>query len=164
MMKRRGSCWCVVVCAWAMFGSVACSYLDEDMALSDEAFEQSLAEEQIYDMGEMTIGGIGMIGIGGFGCGGGHWGHHGPHRKLRVRHGGASSIIMDEPEEATHAISPEEEALAWMAFKDAEQPEGEPAWGALEATARAGGAHFVEAEARRKEGLARAFGEAGAMR
>lgn len=55
----------------AMNLSMGCSYMDEDIHLSDEEFLQSV------NMESMGFGSMGMRGYGSSGCGGGHWGHDG---------------------------------------------------------------------------------------
>lgn len=65
-----------------------CGYMDDDIFLSDEAFELSLEEE-------FGVGGLGMVGYGG--CGG--WGHFSRGRRhLRLPRttigvGGAAPIL-----------------------------------------------------------------------
>ena len=166
-MSGRRIWWMLGLCVWAVFGSAACSYLDEDLALTDEEFEDSIAaQSQIYDMGEMTIGGLGLVGYG-HGCGGGWgWGVH-KSRRIKVRRG-VSAIIVEEPvaEEATaEAISAEEERRAWLAFEASGEDDAEPAGPTAMDRAFAGaGAHFVEAELTRREDTAAVFAQAGVLR
>jgi hypothetical protein len=166
-MFGRRIWWMWGLCVWAVLGSAACSYLDEDLALTDEEFEESLAaESQIYDMGEMTIGGIGLSGFG-YGCGGGGWGHR-LHKRRRVRISGASAIIVDEEPaaaQADQAITLEQERAAWLAFEAVGQDDAEPtAPTALDRAFAGAGAHFVEVELARREDTAGALARAGALR
>ena len=165
-MSGRRIWWMLGLFVWAAFGSAACSYLDEDLALTDEEFEQSLeAGPQILDMGEMVIGGIGVRGHGY--ARSGSWGHHrltiGERAPTR-----RSSIIVDsdapaDPREA--AVSPEEEQRAWLAFEASGEDDSEPMGPTAMDRAFAGaGVHFVEAELARREDTTSVFAQAGVWR
>ncbi len=157
--------WMLGLCMWAVFGSTACSYLDEDLALTDEEFEQSLeAGPQVLDMGEMVIGGIGIRGHGY--ARSGSWGHHRLTAGKRATTRRSSIIVeSDAPTEPREAVSPEDEQRAWLTFEATGEDDAEPIGPTAFDRAFAGaGAHFVEAELGRREATAGVLAQAGVLR
>ena len=79
--SRLGSLCLRATLMGALALASACGYLDQDLALSDEAFALSLGEE------ELSVGGMGIRGEGRSGCGGASgWMRRGRHATLVEPH------------------------------------------------------------------------------
>ena len=92
LWRARGAWWLMGIALCLTMGS-GCGYLDEDMALSDEAFAASLGEEaesRTISLEDMVL--YGRI----HGCGGGGWGYRSGYKMPRVHVGARSMVITGE--------------------------------------------------------------------
>ena len=141
-----------VVLAACMSWTTACGYLDADLELDDEEFEESVASgPQLYELESMHLFGIG--------CGGG-WGHSMRGERVpRVRRSSGIIIESEASSGSVGALEPitrAEEELAWLEYEREELERAAPTHALVE-YATGGAQYAVELEAERKAALALAF-------
>ena len=139
--------------AACMSSTVACGYLDADLTLDDEEFEESVASgPQLYELESMHLFGIGHRGAWGYSVGG---------RRLPPTM--SSPRVIFEADTPSGALGPQgiitraDEELAWLEYEREEFERAAPKSHALVEYATGGAQYALERDAERKAALERAF-------